>query len=60
MKNQAILLTNIMYFLEGEKNVINVIESGFPELIIGEIKAALLVMMIFMRSIECDEILGNE
>lgn len=49
-----------MYFLEGEKNGINVIESGFPELIIGEIKAALRVMMIFMRSIECDEILGNE
>ncbi|WP_145406457.1 hypothetical protein [Paenibacillus silvae] len=60
VKNQAVLLTDIMYFLEGEKNVINLIESEFPELSIGEIKAALRVMMIFMLSIECDEILGNE
>ncbi|WP_110758024.1 hypothetical protein [Paenibacillus illinoisensis] len=60
VKNQEVLLTDIMYFLEGEKNVINVIESEFPELSISEIKAALRVMVIFMRSIECDEILGNE
>ncbi|PZT52080.1 hypothetical protein [Paenibacillus silvae] len=60
VKNQAILLTDIMYFLEGEKNVLNLIENEFPELSISEIKAALRVMMIFLRSIECDEILGNE
>lgn len=60
VKNQAVLLTDIMYFLEGEKNVINLIGSEFPELSISEIKAVLRVMMIFLRSIECDEILGNE
>jgi hypothetical protein len=60
VKNQAVLLTDIMYFLEGQKDVIHLIEGEFPELSIGEIKAALRVMMIFMRSIECDEILGTK
>ncbi|MEK4364012.1 hypothetical protein MKX68_16390 [Paenibacillus sp. FSL M8-0212] len=60
IKKKAILLTDIMYFIEGEKKIINAIESEFPELNIDEIKAALRVMMIFMRSIECDEILEGE
>lgn len=60
IKKKAILLTDIMYFLEGEKTVINAIESEFPELNMGEIKAALRVMMILMLSVECDEILENE
>lgn len=60
IKNQAVLLTDIMYFLEGEKQVVDAIESEFPTLNIAEIKAALRVMTVFMRSIECDETLEEE
>lgn len=56
LKDKLVSLNEIMYFLEGNNKVIHEIADGFPELSREEIKASLRVIMIYMRSIDCDEV----
>lgn len=56
LKDKLVSLNEIMYFLEGNNKVIHEIADGFPELSREQIKASLRVMMIYMRSIDCDEV----
>lgn len=55
IKNKDILLSDIVYFLEG-KEARSIIEKGFPTLNLAEIKAAQRVITMIILGLQCEEI----
>lgn len=60
IKGKDVLLADIIYFLENDDEVRNMIIKEFPELNFEEAEAALRVMTIIMIGFECDEYPDDE